>query len=344
MSTLDLEKIALMINAELVGNPRHVIVGVADIEQAKSDQISFAANPRYISKIEKSQAGAIIVKADAPKIEGRNYLIHDDPSEAFQKIIDFLFKDKRKKSAFEGIHPTAVIHPTAKIGKNVTLGPYCVVDADTVIGDNTYIGAHCSIGWDVKIGSDCQFQPHVTVAEDCEIGDRVVLHSGVILGMSGFGYTQKQGKFTRLEHFGKIILENDVEIGSSTNVQKARFDKTVVGEGTKIDALCEIAHNVQIGKHCIIIGQSVIAGSTKIGNFVMISAKVAIDGHLEIADFVMVRAYSGITKSILKPGAYGGIPAREIKEENRNTAQLRRFSKTLQRIDSLEEKVSQLQS
>ncbi|NGX58162.1 MAG: UDP-3-O-acylglucosamine N-acyltransferase [Chlamydiae bacterium] len=343
--SFELQELAKLTNTKLEGDPRHRIVGVADLSHASSDEASFLGHPRYEKKVKDSRAGVIIIRPDAPRITAHNFLLTDDPYGTFQKVVELVYADQVETTGFEGIHPTAVIHPTAKVGEDVAIGPHVVIDKGARIGKGTEIRSGAMIGLEAVIGEDCMIHSHVVIKERCTLGDRVLIQPGTIIGVCGYGFKQdQQGRHQKLHHYGIVEIHDDVEIGPNAMIARARFHKTVIGEGTKIDGLVEIGHNVQIGKHCIIVGQSVVAGSTKLGDYIMIGSNVAIDGHLDIASGAMIRAFSGVTKSIKGPGAYGGFPTQGLAQNNRMDVLLRNIGKHVERIKELEKRVLELES
>ncbi len=323
--------------AQLIGDPNVKITGVNTLEEATPSDASFLANPRYNEAMKKSQAGVICVTPQTPLTEGKNYLLSNDPSRSFQQIIELLLPSK--SSGFSGIHPTAIIHLTAQIGPHVTIGPYSVIDRDTKIGANTYIGPHVSIGFEVEIGTDCHIHPHCTIRERCCLGDRVILQPGAVIGSCGFGYTPDAfGQHIKLEQRGIVILENDVEIGANTTIDRSRFKETRIRKGTKIDNLVQIAHNVEIGENNLIAAQTGIAGSTKTGKYVMLGGQVGIVGHVDLEDQVMVATRGGVSKS-LKRGKYRGSPAIPITEYHRQEVHVRKLEEYVERLKALEKKL-----
>lgn len=343
MKEFTLSEIAQLTGSKLIGSPAHLIRGVSDLENASLEDISFLANPHYQKAMENSSAGAVFIAPAIPLPADRNFLVTENPSEAFQTIVKAFYSHRQAPSCYRGIHPTAIIPPSATIGENVTIGPYTVIDSHATIGDNTTISASCSIGAYVTIGADCVIHPHVILREFSHLGNRVILQPGVVIGSCGFGYLQnKSGEHTKLEQLGYVEIGDDVEIGANTTIDRARFKKTSVGRGTKIDNLVQIAHGVQIGEHSLVIAQTGIAGSTCIGNHVILAGQVAVAGHLEIADGVMVAGRGGVSKSIQKPGKYGGIPAIPLSEHHRNTVHLRNVGSLVAKIHKLEAKLSQL--
>lgn len=339
-----LADLAAMTHSKLIGNPEHIITSVADLDSAKNEDASFLANPRYEQAMRKSQAGVIFINSQTPVPEGRNFLITDNPSLSFQKVVEVFYDPTFDESGFKGIHPTAVIHPTAKIGKDVSIGPHSVIDKQVTIGDRTVIQANCFIGPGVEIGTDCLLHPHAVVRERCILGNRVTLQPGAIIGSCGFGYiADKAGHHKKLNQIGYVILEDDVEIGANATIDRARFKTTRIGRGSKIDNLVQIGHGVQIGEDNIIVAQTGIAGSTETGRHVIIAGQVAINGHIKLADRVTISACSGVSKS-LPEGKYGGVPAVPIAEYNRNSVHLRNIEAYIQEIKEIKARLATLES
>lgn len=339
-----LAELAELTGAQLVGNPDHRISNVADLESAEAKDASFLANPRYEQAMRKSNAGVIFVDPKTALAEGRNFLISENPSQAFQQLIDTLHARSSELTGFSGIHPTAVIHETCKLGQQVTVGPHAVLDKNSKIGDRTFIGAGCYIGPETVIGSDCILHPHVTVREQCLVGNLVILQPGVVIGGCGFGYTTDKGRHIKLNQVGNVTLEDDVDIGANTTIDRARFKTTRIGRGTKIDNLVQIAHGVNIGPHNIIVAQTGIAGSTETGKYVVLAGQTAIAGHIKLADGVMISAKSGVSKSLPKAGKYGGIPAVPLPEYNRTSVYLRNIETYVKEIQSLKARLEALEN
>jgi UDP-3-O-[3-hydroxymyristoyl] glucosamine N-acyltransferase len=340
-----LQELADLTKTELEGNPEAVINAVADLESAALDAISFLANPRYTSQMRSSSAGAIVLEKNVERPAGRNYLLSNNPSNTFQALIELFAKDLPPLSGFSGIHPTAVVHQTAEVASGVTIAPHAVVDRDVVIGEGSFIGNFVSLSPGVIIGKECVIHSHVTIREGCILKDRVVVQPGAVIGSCGFGFTTDiKGVHTKLRQLGNVIIHNDVEIGANTTIDRARFQSTIIGEGTKIDNLVQIAHGVVIGKHSLIIAQTGIAGSTQIGNHVVLAGKVAVNGHIKIADQVVVAACSGISKSILKPGRYAGVPVMTLSEHNRTSVLLRNIRTYVDQLQELRAVVAKLDS
>jgi UDP-3-O-[3-hydroxymyristoyl] glucosamine N-acyltransferase len=341
-----LAELATFTSSQLVGDPAHIITNIADLETASVEDASFLANPLYEKAMRISKAGVVFIAPHVPLVEGRNFLITDNPSRAFQQTVEAFIGDALNVfSGFEGIHPTAVIHETAKIGSRVTIGPRAVIDKNAVVGDHTTISAGCYIGLNVSIGSHCFIHPNVTIRERCQIGNRVIIQPGAVIGSCGFGYTtDAQGNHTKLNQVGIVILEDDVEIGANTTIDRSRFKATTISRGSKIDNLVQIGHGVTVGPHNIIVAQSGIAGSTKTGKYVVIAGQVAVAGHLSIADRTVISGRSGVSKSIVEPGGkYGGVPVMPLAEYNRNSVYLRNIETYITQIKDLQKRLEALE-
>lgn len=327
-----LKELAALTNSKLIGNPDHMITGVADLESASTSDASFFSNARYLHAFNHSTAGVIFIGPEIKQSENKNYLISERPSAAFQYLIDLFHPQRTSPSGFTGIHSSAVIHSSAKIGEGVSIGPHATIDEGVVIGNHTFIGAGTYIGADSRIGSNCLIHPRVTIREHSEIGNRVIIQPGAVIGSCGFGYvTNAQGIHVKLNQVGNVQIEDDVEIGANTTIDRSRFKSTIIQKGSKIDNLVQLGHGVTIGRHNLIVSQTGIAGSTTTGEYVVLGGQVAIAGHLKIGDHVMVAGKSGVTKSLVK-GKYGGIPAQPLEEYNRNQVFLRNIEKYMSQI------------
>ncbi len=341
--TFSLADLAKLTGAKLQGDPEQIITAVADLQSATAEDASFLANDRYAPLLATTAAGVICISNQTVLLPGKNYLISDDPSRTFQQIAEAFLKE-RKTTGFTGIHPTAVIHETAKLGENVNVGPYAVIDEDADIDEGTTISSFAYVGIGVQIGKNCFLHTHSIIREYCALGNRVILQPGAVIGSCGFGYTtNEKGEHTKLKQLGNVILEDDVEIGANTTLDRARFKTTRIARGTKIDNLVQIAHNVELGENNILAAQTGIAGSTKTGRSVMMGGQVGIVGHLEITDFVMIATRGGVSKSIKKSGKFAGSPVVTLSEHNRTQVQLRKIDAYARRIEALEKRLAQLE-
>jgi UDP-3-O-[3-hydroxymyristoyl] glucosamine N-acyltransferase len=341
---LKLCELALLTDSKLVGNGEHAITNVETLELATATDASFLASPRYEKAMNSSRAGVIFVKPNTVLPAERNFLITEDPSLAFQKTVEAFHGTTQSFTGFVGIHPTAVIHPTAIIGKNVQIGPHTVIDRGAFVGNDTTLGAGCYIGTETVLGDDCLLHSHVTIRENCTIGDRVIIQAGAVIGSCGFGYVMdKNGHHKKLKQLGNVKIGDDVEIGANTTIDRARFKTTEIQRGTKIDNLVQIGHGVVIGEDNIIIAQTGIAGSSSTGKHVILAGQVAVAGHLHISDNIIVAGRGAVTKSLKNSGKYGGIPAVPLNEYNRNSVHLRNISTYIDKIKSLELRCKELE-
>jgi len=334
---LTLEELAKKTNSTFEGDPKALFLGVNDLAEADSQEISFLANPRYLADMQKSKAGCIIMKKEIERSACKNYLFNDDPSRAFQALIEFFYKDRAFHSGFSGVHERATVHPSAVLGKNVTICPNAVLDAEVVVGDNTFVGANVFIGSKSVIGSNSHIHPNAVILQGCRVGNNVIIQPGAVIGSCGFGYTQDaQGRHQKLTQLGSVVIEDDVEIGANTTIDRARFKETKISQGTKIDNLVQIAHGVIIGKHSMVIAQAGLAGSCKIGNHVILAGKVAVNGHIHICDHVLVAACSGVSKSINIPGKYAGVPVMPLSQHNKTQVYVRNIESFVQELRKIQ--------
>jgi UDP-3-O-[3-hydroxymyristoyl] glucosamine N-acyltransferase len=291
------------------------IHGAASLAEAGAGHVTFFASPKYLAQLRGSQATVVIVPLDFAETIATGCIRCENPTIAFAKILDRLAPPPIKFAP--GIHPTAVVAADAEVASSASIQPYAVIEQGARIGANTVIGAYTYIGHEASVGEDSFLHPRVTVGERCIVGNRVVLHSGVVMGSDGFGFEFQNGRHIKIPQTGIVQIDDDVEIGANTCLDRARFGRTWVQTGTKIDNLVQIAHNVVIGAHCIVCGQVGISGSVKLGKYVTLAGQVGTAGHLEIGDGAIVGAQSGVSKSLESKGIYMGypaIPAREWKE------------------------------
>lgn len=340
--TFTLEVLAELTTSRLVGDPHYVISGVADLETADPSDASFYSNPRYEQQMRASSAGVIFVDSSVSHIEGKNYLVSENPSLAFQQLIDLFYAQNVLRSGFHGIHSTAVIHETVVLEEDVSIGPYVVLDQGVKVGARSFIASGSYIGPNTIIGHSCYIHPRVVIRENCLIGNGVIIQAGAVIGSCGFGYvTDKKGHHLKLNQVGNVKIEDDVEIGANTTIDRSRFKSTVIGWGTKIDNLVQIGHGVVIGPHNIFVAQSGIAGSSSTGNHVIVGGQVGIAGHLHLDSGVVLAGKTGVAKSLAK-GRYGGVPALPLSMHNRNQVYLRRIEMYVEQIKALEKRVEEL--
>lgn len=325
------------------GEVSRCITGFSTVDEAEPGEVTFLGNPRYQPKLKKSAASAVLVTPDfndAP--EDMALIAVDNPTLAFQSIIARFGPQKSQVTL--GIHPSAVIGHTVSINRSkVSVGPNAVIENDVVVGDGCAIHAGAFIGRGTRIGENSVIHANAVVKDRCLIGARVIIHSCSVIGSDGFGYEFSEGKHVKLDQVGIVQLDDDVEIGSCTTIDRARFGRTWIGEGSKIDNLVQIAHNVIIGKHSIIVAQVGISGSTRIGNNVTMAGQVGVAGHLNIGDQITIMAKSGITKDMKEPGAYTGYPAKPLMEGRRVLALNTRLPEMFDMLKKMEQRLEKLE-
>ena len=339
-----LEELAKLTGTLLVGNPEHEVTNVDGLDSAGPHDVTFLSNSRYQELLPKSTAGIICIDRNTKLSENRNFLISDDPSHTFQTIAELLLRESQEKTGFTGIHPTAVVHESAQIGTEVTLGPHVVVDQNAKIGDHTTISAGTYIGPGVTLGKHCHLHANVTVREGTLIGNHVILQPGCVIGSCGYGYLpNSKGHHQKLDQLGIVILEDDVEIGANTTIDRARFKATVIRRGSKIDNLVQIGHNVEIGEDNLIVAQTGIAGSSKTGRHVVIGGQCGITGHVEIASGTQIATRSGVSNTLTKAGPYRGSPVTDLHKYNKQKVHLRNIEKHVKKVKELEERLEKLE-
>ncbi|MBI5872610.1 MAG: UDP-3-O-(3-hydroxymyristoyl)glucosamine N-acyltransferase [Candidatus Omnitrophica bacterium] len=335
-----LEEIASAVGGEVVGDPSIVITGAKGIREAKEGDITFVANPRYVILIDKTAASAIITSLEVTAAS-KPIIRVKDPSLAFAQAVAALYPVEIRHP--KGIHKTAVIAKSAKVGRGVSMGPYVVVEEGAVIGDNTIIYAGSFIGHDTRIGRDCLIWANVSIRERVDIGNRVFIQSGAVIGSEGFGYVNVDGSYKLIPQIGTVSIEDDVEIGANVTIDRARFEKTIIGRGTKIDNLVQIAHNVVIGQNSIIVAQAGISGSTHIGNNVTIAGQAGLVGHIDIGDGAILAAQAGVMKSVAPKTMVSGYPARPHHEAMRIYAAMSKLPDLIKAVNELKKKFQEWQ-
>ena len=333
MKTLRLSEVAELLGGELVGAADPEITGAAGLEEAGPGDLTFLARKRFSGALAASQATAVIVgpgqDVDRPAIRVQ------DPYGAFARFLEGLLPDPERVFP-AGIHSTVVIDPEAKLAPDVAIGPYCVIGAGAVVGSGSRLGPHVILGCDVTVGRDCLIHPRVTVLERCTVGDRVILHTGVTIGSDGFGYLPGPDGIRKIPQVGVVEIQDDVEIGAGSCVDRATTGRTLVGAGSKIDNLVQIGHNVKIGKGCSLSAQTGIAGSCTLEDGVISGGQVGIADHLRIGAGVQMGGQTGVISDIPPGMAVFGCPAVDVKESLRMSTALRKLPELLRRVGRLE--------
>ncbi|MCD6255902.1 MAG: UDP-3-O-(3-hydroxymyristoyl)glucosamine N-acyltransferase [Deltaproteobacteria bacterium] len=335
-----LKEIAKLVDGELIGDGEVSISGIAPIETAKDGEISFLANPKYKAFLKKTKASAVIVPKEI-KEAGVAIIRTQMPYLAYAKVAKLFYKWPYR---FEGISKDAYIGKGISLGKKVTIFPSAYVDDATEIGDYVVIFPGVYVGPRVKIGARTIIYPNVTILADCKVGKDVIIHSGAVIGSDGFGYSRdERGRYVKIPQMGTVEIEDGVEIGANTTIDRAALGKTLVKRGTKIDNLVQIAHNVVIGEDSIIIAQVGIAGSTKVGDRVRLGGQVGVVGHIEIGDGASIGAKTGVAKSVPEEAKMAsGIPAMPYQTYLRVMNILPKLPNLLSRIRRLEEEIERL--
>ena len=334
--TFTLQELATTSGGELIGDGWVEITGAASLAEAAPGEISFFGNRKYIGLLRKTRASALFVPPDFAEPINAAQIRVSNPTKAFEQVV-LKFAPKPIKFA-PGIHASAVVDPSAQLGQRVSVQPHAVIEAGARIGDDTIIGAGSYIGHETIIGSACLIYPLVTVRERSRIGSRVIIHSGAVIGADGFGFEIVDGRQEKIQQLGIVQIDDDVEIGANTTVDRARFGRTWIQQGVKIDNLVQIAHNVVIGQNSVIVAQTGISGSTRVGERVIMGGQVGIVGHIEIADGTMIAAQSGISKSV-PGGVWFGYPAVPIAEAKQQIAWIHRLGKLFARVKEIERKL-----
>lgn len=338
---ITLREVAELTHGELEGENGATLTGAAGLLDASPQDISFLGNAKYTAQVAGSKAGCVFLPRTAkntPLAQSvKNRIFVDDPQWAFAQVLELIDQDLNKKPLSNFPDSKAQINPEAKLSPGVFVGPFSIVERLATVGEGTHIGPQCYIGTQVKIGKGCKLYPQVVIRERCEIGDNVIIHSGTVIGADGFGFStdRKTGNHRKIPQIGNVVLEDNVEIGANVAIDRATIGTTRIGAGTKIDNLVQIAHNVQIGRNCLVVSQVGISGSTKIGNQVVLAGQVGIAGHLTIGDGAVITAQSGIMGDVEPKAVLFGTPARPHREAMRLQALIGRLPELFETVKRL---------
>jgi UDP-3-O-[3-hydroxymyristoyl] glucosamine N-acyltransferase len=328
-----LQEVAEAVGARLRGDGTVQVGGVGSIASASGDDLVFVEDPKYLAKALQSGAGAIIAgefEATASSAK-KPLLISDHPKLAFARAARFL-RDAGAAGQQRSVHPTAVVNASARLSPGVQVEERAIVGESAEIGENTRIGAGCAIGRGVKIGRECEIYPNVTIYPVTTLGDRVIVHAGAVLGSDGFGYVRdrKNGRYAKFPQVGRLVIEDDVEIGANTTIDRGALDETRIGRGTKIDNLVHIGHNCRIGEDVVIAAQTGLSGSITIENNVVLGGQVGIGEHARIGEGVMLGGQGGVLPNKVLRGkgvAFWGTPAQPVREYLKQLAMLAKLGK-----------------
>lgn len=326
--------VAAQVGGQLVGDPTVVIRGIAPLDRAGPDDLSILSHLRYAGWFATSQAGVVLVAPAFVEQPGTptTRIVVERPMDA---LVDLLPRFHRREPRAEGVHPTAVIAPTACLGAGVTIEAHVVIGEAAVIGDGCWLSAGANIGAGSILGRDVRLHANAVVYPFTELGDRVVLHAGAQVGREGFGFVSRPTGVVRIPHVGRCVLEHDVEVGANSCIDRGSVDDTVIGAGTKIDNLVQIGHNVRIGRFCFFASQAGIAGSTRIEDGAQIGGQVGVSGHLTIGTRATVAAQAGVFGDVPAGETWSGYPARPHQEQLRSQAALSRLARLLRPLERL---------
>lgn len=334
------EIIELVQPKETRGATTELITGLGALASAGPGELSFLGSPKFRAEAVTSKASVLLLPLDAdiPPVSGQLHLLVENPSAALDRICARIEQMLWPRPA-PGRHPSAIVDPTAQIGEEVTIGPQCVVEAGAQIGARAHLQGQVFVGRNARIGEDCWLMPGVIVAAECVLGKRVRLQPGVVVGSDGFGYTFVEGRHQKVPQVGDVIIGDDVEVGANSTIDRARFSRTTIGEGTKIDNLVQIAHNVSIGKHCVLCAQVGISGSTKLDDYVILGGQSGVAGHLTIGKGAKSGGGAAITSSVAAGAFVNGYPARSYMLERRLQVLFQRLPELFKRVGELEEQI-----
>jgi UDP-3-O-[3-hydroxymyristoyl] glucosamine N-acyltransferase len=340
MEKCTLAELARELDAEVVGDASIEIRGVAGIREALPGDITFIANSRYDAYLEETRASAVICSRE-PRETRVPLLLVDNPYLAFQQVVRIFRPDRDRPPA--GIHPTAVVSSVARLGRDVSIGPHCVIEPGAGLGDRVVVMAGGFIGPRAEVGEDSVLYPRVTVREDCLVGARCILHPGVVIGSDGFGFAFDTGRYHKVPQVGNVVIGDDVEVGANTTIDRATTHSTRIGDGTKIDNLVQIGHNVVIGRHCIVVAQVGISGSTELEDYVTLGGQAGLAGHIRVGRGAIVAGGSGVTKSVAPEAVVSGYPAVPHGLSKRLSALVRRLPALVRRTRELEDRVGKIE-
>jgi len=334
-------EIARRVQGAVEGDGSATVTGLAGLEEARPGDLTFLSNPRYASAVAATKASAVIVAESWTGSCSGALIRVKNPDRAFAMAAALMAPPAPQ--AEPGVHRTAVVAPGVELGRDVAVGPCCVLEDGVRIGDRTQLSAGCYVGHESVIGKDGRLYPHVSIRERVKIGDRVILHNGVVVGSDGFGYARVGEKWEKIPQVGTVEIGDDVEIGANAAIDRARFGKTVIASGVKIDNLVQVAHNVRIGENTAIAAQAGISGSTQIGRNAQLGGQAGLAGHIAVGDGAIVGAQAGVTKDVA-PGTFvSGYPAMPHDKAKEMHAHLMRLPHLKKRVADLEQRLSDLE-
>lgn len=329
-------QIANFIDGKIIGDENAIITGVAPVESAQEGQLTFIAQEKFAEFLESTDA-SVVIASENLLAEGRNYkpavIVVEDAYLSFQVLMNLYQEMKGRKT---GIEEGSFFHETAQIGGEVYIGAFTYVSEKAKIGDGTQIFPHVYVGKNAKIGKNCIIHSGARIYDHCVIGDNCIIHSNTVIGSDGFGFQPTESGFKKIPQLGNVVLEDDVEIGSNCSIDRGTIGSTIIGKGTKVDNLIQIAHNVKIGQHNVIAAQAGIAGSTIIGDWNQIGGQAGIVGHIKIGNQVKIQAQSGVNNNVEDREIIYGSPAIPAGDFRRNYVHFRNLTEIVKRLNNLE--------
>jgi UDP-3-O-[3-hydroxymyristoyl] glucosamine N-acyltransferase len=332
---LSLDELAALVGGEVEGDGERQISGVTTLEEAGPDDLSFVTNPRYRRAARASRAGALLVsKGEA--FADRDLLVSSDPHYALAQILTALHPEEE---AVPGVHPTAVVQQTAKIDPQASIGPFVAIGSGSMIEKGAILHSHVVVGDNCVVGEGTRLYPHVVLYDRTEVGPRVRVHAGTVLGSDGFGFATHEGVHKKIPQLGRVVIEEDVEIGANCTIDRAMSLETRIGKGTKIDNLVQIGHNCRLGENCLIVSQAGLSGSVRLGDSVVMAGKAAAVGHVEVGDGVTLMARAVVTRSVPAGSTLAGFPATDAQSWRKRTVLVRRLEELFERLKMVENRL-----
>ena len=324
--------LAKLVNGEAVGDDKMIISGVSEIQNGRESTITFLGNSRYKKYLSSTKASAVIV--DEPSLlNGKSGIIHKNPQLAIAKILE---EFSQNNNINIGISKKAHVSPSATIGKNISIGHFSVIEDEAVIGDNTVIGSNTTISNNTSIGNNCSISSNIHIYNNCKIGNNCIIHSGTVIGSDGFGFVTENGTHHKIPQNGSVVIGDNVEIGSNCALDRGTIGDTIVEDQCKLDNHVHLAHNVRLGRGCVLTAAVTIAGSVKVGEYCTFAGHVGVAPHVEIGSHSTLAAKTGVTKSLIGGKVYAGMPAREIREQHKRDAVYSEVLKIRKQLEHLE--------
>ncbi len=334
-TALRIADVAAAIGGTVVGDPDVRVQGIASLDRATADELSFLSGAKYAKLLMESAAGAVLVTPELADTPGRcrNRIVVAKPNEAMLLLLPRFYRMPARP--FAGVHPTAVVAPDASVDADACVEAFCVIGAGASVAKGAWIGPHCVLSDGVSVGADSRLVSHVMLYPGSTIGERTTLHAGVRIGSDGFGYVFEGGVHRKVPHVGRCVIGNDVEIGANSTIDRGSIDATVIGDGSKLDNLVHVAHNVRVGRLCLFAAGVAIAGSTRIEDGVVLAGQVGVAGHVTLGKGAVVTAQSGVIKDVPAGETWGGFPSRPHKEAMRGYAAVAKLPELIKRLEKL---------